>query len=256
MRSGCSPACRRWCRRSIRRAKLLAASGRRAGGGAASAASCCRSCRRAFPVWQHGMTTLLRAALADRHASRRRGSASCRCRRRRAGRRKLSLVDDDTIEHEILSSRLALAMMDRASWEFTDLRSRMNMLESREELDANDILRPHVLARIVTSSWLRAPLGFDAWRLLQSVLHEELSLLRRRGVPRDQPLPAAAPRAARGRPAAVHPPLEPPAARLPPIGSRAAASARRPACRRAPRNSSRRRRGRERGPARSARRRA
>ena len=67
-------------------------------------------------------------------------------------------------------------MMDRASWEFTDLRSRMNMLESREELDANDILRPHVLARIVTSSWLAAPLGFDAWRLLQSVVHEELSL--------------------------------------------------------------------------------
>ena len=32
-------------------------------------------------------------------------------------------------------------MMDRASWEFTDLRSRMNMLERREELDANDMLR-------------------------------------------------------------------------------------------------------------------
>ena len=88
----------------------------------------------------------------------------------------LSLVDDDTIEHEILSSRLALAMMDRASWEFTDLRSRMNMLEKRDELDANDILRPHVLARIVTSSWLAAPLSFDAWRMLQSVVHEELSL--------------------------------------------------------------------------------
>ena len=68
--------------------------------------------------------------------------------RPRAG--KLSLVDDDTIEHEILSSRLALAMMDRASWEFTDLRSRMNVLEGRDELDPNDILRPHVLARIVT----------------------------------------------------------------------------------------------------------
>ena len=67
-------------------------------------------------------------------------------------------------------------MMDRASWEFTDLRSRMNMLESREELDTNDVLRPHVLARIVTSSWLAAPLGFDAWRMLQSVVHEELSL--------------------------------------------------------------------------------
>src|SRR4029078_3411619 len=83
---------------------------------------------------------------------------------------KLSLVDDDTIEHEILSSRLALAMMDRASWEFTALRSRMNMLEKRDELETNDILRPHVFARIVTQSWLAAPLSFDARRMLPSVL--------------------------------------------------------------------------------------
>ncbi len=132
--------------------------------------------QRAFPIWQDGMTTLLRAALATGTVVQTRlGELTPQSMSNRAGA-KLSLVDDDTIEHEILSSRLALAMMDRASWEFTDLRSRMNMLESREELDANDILRPHVLARIVTSSWLAAPLGFDAWRLLQSVVHEELSL--------------------------------------------------------------------------------
>ncbi|MDQ6640000.1 MAG: DUF1631 domain-containing protein, partial [Pseudomonadota bacterium] len=129
--------------------------------------------QRAFPIWQDGMTTLLRAALATGTVVQTRlGELQPQSASMRPGA-KLSLVDDDTIEHEILSSRLALAMMDRASWEFTDLRSRMNMLESREELDANDVLRPHVLARIVTSSWLTAPLGFDAWRLLQSVVHEE-----------------------------------------------------------------------------------
>jgi hypothetical protein len=132
--------------------------------------------QRAFPIWQDGMMTLLKAALATGTVVQTRlGELPAQSASMRPGA-KLSLVDDDTIEHEILSSRLALAMMDRASWEFTDLRSRMNMLESREELDANDILRPHVLARIVTSSWLAAPLGFDAWRLLQSVVHEELSL--------------------------------------------------------------------------------
>ena len=92
----------------------------------------------------------------------------------RAGQ-KLQLVDDETIEHEILSSRLALAMMDRASWEFTDLRSRINVLEGRDELDANDILRPHVLSRVITTAWLSASLPFDAWRILQSVLHEEFA---------------------------------------------------------------------------------
>ena len=130
----------------------------------------------ALPVWLHGMTTLLQSSLATGTVNQTRlGDLPAAATLNRAGP-KLSLVDDDTIEHEILSSRLALAMMDRASWEFTDLRSRMNMLEKRDELDTNDILRPHVLARVVTSSWLMAPLSFDAWRLLQTVLHDELSM--------------------------------------------------------------------------------
>jgi hypothetical protein len=87
----------------------------------------------------------------------------------------LSLVDNDTIEGEILSSRLALAMMDRASWEFTDMRSRITMLEGRDELDTNDVLRPHVLARIVAKAWRSAGLTQDAWRTLQTVLHEEFA---------------------------------------------------------------------------------
>jgi hypothetical protein len=129
-----------------------------------------------FPIWEQGMISMLRAALKTGTVPQTRlGELPAHVATARAGA-NLSLVDDDTIEHEILSSRLALAMMDRASWEFTDLRSRMNMLEKREELDTSDILRPHVLARIVTSGWLGAPLSFDAWRMLQSVIHEELSL--------------------------------------------------------------------------------
>ena len=129
-----------------------------------------------LPIWLMGMQTLLKLSLDSGIVSPTRlGELPVGPGGAKLGN-KLSLVDDDTIEHEILSSRLALAMMDRASWEFTDLRSRMNVLEKRDELDANDILRPHVLARIVTSSWLAAPLGFDAWRLVQAVLHEEFSL--------------------------------------------------------------------------------
>jgi hypothetical protein len=129
----------------------------------------------AFPLWLQGMTTMLRASLTTGTVPQTRlGDLPVQSGSARPGG-KLSLVDDDTIEHEILSSRLALAMMDRASWEFTDLRSRMNVLEKREELDTNDILRPHVLARVVTNSWLAVPLGFDAWRVLHTVLHDELS---------------------------------------------------------------------------------
>ncbi len=89
----------------------------------------------------------------------------------------LSLVDDETIEREIITSRLALAMMDRASWEFADLRTRIATLERREELDAQDLLRAHVLARIVVQSWRAAGCGLAGWREVQPQLHNEFAHL-------------------------------------------------------------------------------
>jgi hypothetical protein len=90
---------------------------------------------------------------------------------------QLSLVDDDTIEREILTSRLALAIMDRASWEFTDLRSRIAGLEERTELEPHDMLRAHVLARVAVDTWRSAELRLDGWRDLQNTLHEEFAAL-------------------------------------------------------------------------------
>ncbi len=128
--------------------------------------------QRAAPAWLNGMTQLLQGA-----------STSGVVMSSRAGElplhslhaANLSLVDNKTIEAEILSSRLALAMMDRATWEFSDLRSRMLSLEQHEELDVNDVLRPHVLSRIVTSAWQGAGLSQESWRPLQKVLHDEFA---------------------------------------------------------------------------------
>jgi Protein of unknown function (DUF1631) len=128
--------------------------------------------QKAAPFWLQSMTTMLRASLQSGILSASRPGDLPGPGGRSA---KLSLVDDDTIEDEILTSRLALAMMDRSSWEFTDLCSRMNVLESRSELDTHDILRPQSLARIVTTSWRAAGLGLDTWRLLQVVLHDEFA---------------------------------------------------------------------------------
>lgn len=127
---------------------------------------------KAAPFWQQGMVSMMRGALGGGLVS-----ASYPGDLPQPGTREksLSLVDDDTIETEIVSSRLALAMMDRASWEFTDLRSRINSLEKREELDPNDAFRPHVLARVATASWRSAGLGMEVWRVLQTVLHEEFA---------------------------------------------------------------------------------
>ncbi len=89
----------------------------------------------------------------------------------------LSLVDNDVIEREILTSRLALAIMDRAGWEFTDLRNRMATLERRGELGTHDMLRAHVLARVVLDAWRAAGLTSDDWREAHPLLHAEFGTL-------------------------------------------------------------------------------
>lgn len=122
-------------------------------------------------AWHRGMVTGLRQALTFGVSSSRPGDLPAPG----DGSGGLSLVDDDTIELEIVTSRLALAVMDRASWEFADLRSRVATLEGRTELEAQDLLRAHVLARIVFDAWRAAGMSLTSWRELQPVLHEEFA---------------------------------------------------------------------------------
>ncbi|MFO1219089.1 MAG: DUF1631 family protein [Burkholderiaceae bacterium] len=121
-------------------------------------------------AWAHAMGEGIRRLVAQ-------GGAATRMQDLSTPGAGLSLVDDDTIEGEILTSRLALAIMDRASWEFADLRSRISSLEKRSELDTHDMLRAHVLARVVLEGWRAAGLGQDGWRELQAVLHDEFAHL-------------------------------------------------------------------------------
>jgi hypothetical protein len=122
--------------------------------------------------WHQGMVAALQQALQFGTGATAFGSHAAH-----SPTPKLSLVDDETIEREITSSRLALAVMDRAGTEFNDLRARVALLEHRDELEANDLLRAHVLARIVFDAWHDAGLGDTALRDLQPVLHDEFALL-------------------------------------------------------------------------------
>ena len=129
-------------------------------------------------AWHKGIVTGLRHALQHGVSATRPGDLLGQSRSGPySGRETLSLVSDDTIELEIVTSRLALAIMDRASWEFADLRSRISQLEGRGELDPHDMLRAHVLARIVFDAWRAAGQTLDGWRELQTVLHDEFALL-------------------------------------------------------------------------------
>jgi len=119
--------------------------------------------------WQHGIADGLYKTLDQSLSAARAADLPL------PGTGGLSLVDDDTIEREILTSRLALAIMDRASWEFADLRSRLASLERRSELDAHDSVRAHVLARLALEAWRNSGMSLDGWRELQPVVHEEFA---------------------------------------------------------------------------------
>ncbi|MGR6804951.1 DUF1631 family protein [Sphaerotilus natans] len=90
---------------------------------------------------------------------------------------ELAIVDDASVDQEIVVSHMAMALLDKASWEFSDLRYRMAALDHRDELDALDVLRPHALARAVSESWFTAGFSAEAWRVLQPMLHEEFAVL-------------------------------------------------------------------------------
>ncbi len=124
-------------------------------------------------AWHRGIVTGLRQVLVSGVSM----TKAAEWPQAGSARDTLTLVSDDTIELEIVTSRLALAIMDRASWEFSDLRSRVAWLENRSELDPHDMLRAHVLARIVFEAWCGSGQTLDSWRELQTVLHEEFALL-------------------------------------------------------------------------------
>jgi Protein of unknown function (DUF1631) len=128
--------------------------------------------RQRGAAWHQAMVGALQDAL---HSGA--SPAAVSGARKPAAKKNLSLVDDVTIEREITTSRLTLAIADRAGSEFNDLRARVALLERREELDANDPLRAHVLARIVVDAWAESGLPDATLRDVQPVLNEELSTL-------------------------------------------------------------------------------
>jgi len=132
------------------------------------------SWQRSGPGWQAAVVAALR------HAATHGAPAGVRSEQEPAmpaASVKMSLVDDSTIEREITSSRLALVMMDRATWEFTDLRTRMQALETQDDLDPLDLLRAHVVARIALDAWNHVGLDTQVWQLLHHELHEEFAQL-------------------------------------------------------------------------------
>lgn len=88
---------------------------------------------------------------------------------------QLELVGDDVMENSILSSRLAQSIQDKANIDLNELRLRIQYLERKDDLDAKDVLRPEVMAKVVIDQWLAAGMGRDLWLAVRDLLHAHLA---------------------------------------------------------------------------------
>lgn len=88
---------------------------------------------------------------------------------------KLELMGDEVVENRILSSRLALRMLDFSSWELNDLRLRIQSLEAVSELRKQDIFRPEVLAQHLVEQWTLVGLPQQVWTMVQDVIQKSMA---------------------------------------------------------------------------------
>lgn len=85
-----------------------------------------------------------------------------------------ALIDDDVVEKKIIASRLAMAIQEEASWEWGDLKLRMQHLQSGLPLSPDDILRPEGLSMTVVEHWMACGLPRRTWLLVTDVLQQQL----------------------------------------------------------------------------------
>jgi hypothetical protein len=88
---------------------------------------------------------------------------------------KFELMGNEVMESQILASRLALRLLDFASWELNDLRLRVQHLERIAELHKDDIFRPEVLARHMAEQWTEAPLPRSLWVAVQDLIQKTMA---------------------------------------------------------------------------------
>ncbi|MDP3625746.1 MAG: DUF1631 family protein [Hydrogenophaga sp.] len=147
----------------------------------------------------------------------------------------LELVAEGAIDDQIMASRLAMRVLEKASTELNELRLRVQHLEKRQELSRGDVLLPDVTARILVDQWLESEMTRDAWALVQDALAPVMTMklhdaykaanefLVASGVMKEIDLQALVRRApgsrAEGGPPAAPPQSSPVGARVPPGGA-------------------------------------
>ncbi|MDZ7812723.1 MAG: DUF1631 family protein [Ideonella sp.] len=84
----------------------------------------------------------------------------------------LSLVDDETVDRDIIMSRLSQALQDITTWECSDLRSRLVKISPRDDLDDTDVFKAQNIARLLVKSWMAVGLSLKTWQALEQDMHK------------------------------------------------------------------------------------
>ncbi|HEY8356953.1 MAG TPA: DUF1631 family protein [Ramlibacter sp.] len=87
----------------------------------------------------------------------------------------LELIGDDVVENKILSSRLAMAVQEKAVWDLNDLRLRITHLEGGEDLATEDVLRPEALAQLMVEQWMACKLSRETWTAAKDVIAQQVT---------------------------------------------------------------------------------
>ncbi|MDO8280319.1 MAG: DUF1631 family protein, partial [Burkholderiaceae bacterium] len=82
------------------------------------------------------------------------------------------LIGDEVVENKILSSRLALSILDKVTWELNDLRLRIQSLEGTQDLASHDALRPEVIAQNMVEQWAACELSREIWGMVKDVIQQ------------------------------------------------------------------------------------
>ncbi|OGB35074.1 MAG: hypothetical protein A3F78_19160 [Burkholderiales bacterium RIFCSPLOWO2_12_FULL_61_40] len=120
-----------------------------------------KSCR---PLWLEGTMKVWRACLAP--------AAEKKLPDPNVG--GLELVGAEVVENKILASRMVMAVMEKVSGPFDDLRVRMRLLEGTEDLPTMDLLRPDVLVLMMVEQWAASGMPGESWPMVTAVVQRQL----------------------------------------------------------------------------------
>ncbi|MDB5857793.1 MAG: hypothetical protein JWQ76_1482, partial [Ramlibacter sp.] len=87
----------------------------------------------------------------------------------------LELIGNDVVENKILSSRLAMAVQEKAVWDINDLRLRITHLEGGDELASEDVLRPEALSQLMVEQWMACKLARETWTAAKDVIQASIA---------------------------------------------------------------------------------